>query len=46
MEGKLVNKGKIDSELSSIDLDTYTAGKYILTLQNVKNTITGFFILK
>jgi len=43
--GKQIDKGKINSNLSKIDVNTYSAGKYILTLQNSKSVITGHFIL-
>ena len=44
--GKQIDKGKINSNLSKIDVNTYSAGKYILTLQNSKSVITGHFILR
>ena len=44
--GKKVAQGKINSNLSQIDVSAYSAGKYILTLQNSKSIITGHFILR
>jgi len=44
-DGKIISKGIIDAELSSINLLGLVAGKYFLMLQNSKNTITGHFIL-
>lgn len=44
-EGKIVSKGIINSEQSSINLTGFVAGKYFLVLENSKNKITGFFIL-
>jgi hypothetical protein len=45
-EGKRVGQGIINSALSRIEADRYSAGKYILTLQNSERIITGHFILK
>lgn len=45
-QGKLISNGKIASELSTIDVSEFAAGKYILTLQNAERTISGHFILK
>jgi len=44
--GKKVGKGKINSNLSQINVSAYSAGKYILTLQNSESIITGHFILR
>ncbi len=44
--GKLIDQGKINSNPSKIDVTTYPAGIYILTLQNSKSIITGRFILR
>lgn len=45
-EGKLVSKGKINTELLTIEIKNLTEGKYILTLNNSKHIIKGHFILK
>jgi hypothetical protein len=45
-KGKVISSGSINTELSSIDLRGYAAGKYTLTLQNSNKTIAGHFILK
>lgn len=45
-QGKVVGNGKIVSELSTIDVSEFAAGKYILTLQNSERTISGHFVLK
>lgn len=44
--GEEVSNGTLESELSSIDVDEYTAGKYFLILKNSSRTIIGHFILK
>lgn len=44
-DGKIINKGTIDAELSSISLSGFVAGKYYLVLENLKNRISGHFIL-
>jgi hypothetical protein len=43
--GKQISQGKINSELSSIDVKGYTTGRYIITLQNSERIIKGSFIL-
>lgn len=45
-EGKEALKGKISGELSSIEINKLTEGKYILALTNSKHTIKGHFVLK
>lgn len=45
-EGKEVLKGNISGELSSIEINKLTEGKYILALTNSKHTIKGHFVLK
>ncbi|CAA0163118.1 metallophosphoesterase [Tenacibaculum maritimum] len=44
--GKQIATGKLYSALSKIKVDSYAAGKYILTLKSSTSTITGYFILK
>lgn len=44
-QGRIVGSGEIDSEFTSIPVGQYQAGKYLLTLQNAEQKITGFFIL-
>jgi len=46
IEGRVIKKGIINTEHSTVNLNEFSAGKYILTLQNSKETITGYFILK
>jgi hypothetical protein len=46
IEGKQVEQGIINSDLSTIEVGKYSAGKYFLTLQNSERVITGHFILK
>lgn len=43
--GKQISEGKINSELSTIEVKDWTVGKYFITLQNSERTITGHFIL-
>jgi len=43
--GKIISQGDINGVLSSIDVKDFTAGKYILTLQNSERIIKGHFIL-
>jgi hypothetical protein len=43
--GKVVSSGTMLSGLSSINIEEYTTGKYILTLQNSNRSITGHFII-
>ena len=45
-EGRRLDEGIINGELSTIDVQRYTAGKYVLTLQNSERVITGHFIIK
>jgi hypothetical protein len=45
-EGRRLDQGIINSELSTIGVDRYSAGKYVLTLQNSERVITGHFIIK
>lgn len=44
--GRQVGQGKINSEITTIDVNGYAAGTYFLTIQNSKRLITGHFILK
>ena len=44
--GRQICQGKINAEITTIDVNRYTAGTYFLTIHNSKNTITGHFILK
>ena len=44
-EGKIVSTGKIQSELSSIEVKSFGIGLYYIMLQNSKRTISGQFIL-
>ena len=44
--GRQVCKGKINSDITNIDVSRYPTGTYFLTIQNSKQTITGHFILK
>ena len=44
-EGKLISQGKISSEITTINVQSFTTGKYILTLKNTELTIKGQFIL-
>ena len=44
--GKLISKGKINSNITKIDIGNFKDGKYILTLQSSKNIISGYFILR
>lgn len=46
VEGRLISKGIINGEMSTIEVDSYSVGKYILTLRNSVRTVTGHFILK
>ena len=46
LQGKLVSSGIINSELSTIEVNAYTTGKYILILQNSETTIRGHFIIR
>ena len=45
-KGTQVQLGKINSEITTINLNSYPAGTYFLTIHNSKKTITGHFILK
>tara|TARA_B100000795_G_scaffold258785_1_gene233192 strand:+ start:1441 stop:4191 length:2751 start_codon:yes stop_codon:yes gene_type:complete len=44
--GVKVCQGKINSEITTIDVKRYSAGTYFLTIHNSQKTITGHFILK
>ena len=44
--GKQVGQGKVDSNLSKIDVSAYSAGNFTLTLKNSVSIITGKFILR
>jgi hypothetical protein len=44
--GSPVCAGKINSAITTIDVKSYAAGTYFLTIYNSKKTITGHFILK
>jgi hypothetical protein len=46
MEGKLISIGQINQELTTIAVDDFAAGKYILTMQNSDRVIRGHFILR
>ena len=46
INGNLISSGVINSELSNIDMSSYSEGTYILTITNSKKVITGTFILK
>jgi len=44
--GRQVCRGKINSESTTIDVNSYANGTYYLTIHNSVNTITGHFILQ
>jgi len=44
--GKVVAEGVTNMETLQIDMEDYSAGKYILTLRNTERVIAGHFILK
>ena len=46
VNGSIISSGVINSELSNIDMSSYSEGTYILTITNSKKVITGTFILK
>lgn len=46
MQGKKVSQGIINQEMSTIDVDGYASGKYILIIKNSDTIIKGSFILK
>ena len=46
ISGKLISKGEINSNFTKIDIGNLKDGKYILNLQNSKNIISGYFILR
>ncbi|MFT5265790.1 MAG: hypothetical protein ACI8YQ_004547, partial [Polaribacter sp.] len=46
MEGKKVGQGMINGERSTIGVEGYAAGKYVLTLRSSERVIAGHFILR
>ena len=46
INGKLISKGEINSNIKRIDIGDLKDGKYILNLKNSSSVISGFFILK
>jgi len=46
INGKLISKGEINSNITRIDIGDLKDGKYILNLKNSSSVISGFFILK
>lgn len=46
LEGNIVSQGNINSDLNTIDVSSFSAGKYVLTLSNSESLIRGSFILK
>lgn len=46
MDGKQVSQGRLNQELSIIAINSRTAGKYILVIENSKRIIKGSFIIK
>jgi len=44
-EGKKIDEGIINRDLSTIDVEKYTPGTYVLTLKNSERVIAGRFIL-
>jgi hypothetical protein len=46
MQGKLVGSGTLNSELSTIEVAKYAAGKYVLVIQNSEITVSGHFIIR
>jgi hypothetical protein len=46
MEGRLISNGVINQEISTIEIDNYASGKYIIVIKNADKTIKGSFILK
>jgi len=45
-EGRQVGQGKINQELSTIQINSFATGRYILIIQNLNRIIKGSFILK
>jgi len=45
-KGAIISSGVINSELSIIDMTSFSDGSYVLTIRNKKKIITGSFILK
>ncbi|MGB0914427.1 MAG: T9SS type A sorting domain-containing protein [Crocinitomicaceae bacterium] len=45
-KGSIISKGKFNSELKTINIESLTAGKYYLNLESNSKTITGYFILR
>jgi hypothetical protein len=46
MDGRLISNGVINQEISTIEIDNYASGKYIIVIKNADKTIKGSFILK
>ena len=46
MDGKQVSQGRLSQELSVIAINSITAGKYILVIENSIRIIKGSFIIK
>ena len=46
MDGKQVSQGRLNQELSIIAINSSTAGKYILVIENSIRIIKGSFIIK
>tara|TARA_B110000977_G_scaffold34070_1_gene45408 strand:+ start:819 stop:3572 length:2754 start_codon:yes stop_codon:yes gene_type:complete len=44
--GKIVTKGDIKSNITTIDIGRFSDGKYVLNLQNYESIISGYFIIK
>ena len=44
--GKVISNGKINSKITAVNINDFLDGKYILTLQNSQEMISGYFVLK